>query len=230
MIPERLSRLRREMKARGISVYIVPTADFHESEYVGEHFMARKYITGFSGSAGTAVVTMTEAGLWTDGRYFLQAAAQLKGTTVTLYRMGEEGVPSLTEYLRAALGPGETLGFDGRVVNAALGRELSALAAEKGGKTYVSEDLVGLIWDDRPPLSCEKVFVLPQSSTGKSAADKLADVRAVMRSEGADVHLLTSLYDIAWLLNVRGGDIRYVPVVLSCLGFVCDSSIGVTII
>ena len=222
MIPERLSRLRREMEARHIAVYIVPTADFHESEYVGDHFKARKYITGFTGSAGTAVITMTEAGLWTDGRYFLQAARQLQGTTVTLYRMGEEGVPTLMEYVRSALGEGETLGFDGRVINAALGRELEALSREKGGKLHVSEDLVGLIWDDRPPLSCKPVWMLPEPYSGKSAADKLADVRAVMAKEGADVHLLTSLYDIAWLLNVRGGDIDYVPVVLSYLALTAE--------
>lgn len=217
MIPERLARLRREMEKRNISVYIVPTADFHESEYVGEHFKARKFITGFTGSAGTAVITLTEAGLWTDGRYFLQAAQQLEGTGVTLFRMGEEGVPTMPEYVRSALPEGGTLGFDGRVINAALGRRLEALAKEKGGSLHVSEDLIGLIWDDRPPLSREKVFLIPDEYSGKNAAEKLADVRAVMRSEGADIHLLTSLYDIAWLLNVRGGDIAYVPVVLSCL-------------
>ena len=233
MIPERLARLRREMEKRGICAYIVPTADFHESEYVGEHFKARRFITGFSGSAGTAVITLTEAGLWTDGRYFLQAARQLEGTGVTLYRMGEEGVPSMMEYLRSALPEGGTLGFDGRVVNAALGRELAELVRQKGGRLHVSEDLIGLVWDDRPPLSCEKVFVLPEPLSGKSAADKLSDVRAVMRKEGADVHLLTSLYDIAWLLNVRGGDINYVPVVLSylalteteCLWFVQEAAL-----
>ena len=203
MIPERLARLRREMEKRNISVYIVPTADFHESEYVGEHFKARRFITGFTGSAGTAVVTLTEAGLWTDGRYFLQAAQQLEGTGVTLFRMGEEGVPAMSEYVRSALPEGGTLGFDGRVINAALGRQLEALAKEKGGSLHVSEDLIGLIWDDRPPLSCEKVFLIPEEFSGRNAAEKLADVRAVMRSEGADVHLLTSLYDIAWLLNVR---------------------------
>ncbi len=230
MIPERLARLRQEMKKRNIAVYVVPTADFHESEYVGDHFKARKYITGFSGSAGTAVITMTEAGLWTDGRYFLQAARELEGTTVTLFRMGEEGVPTMTEYLRSALGQGEILGFDGRVINASLGESLRALAEEKGGSLAVDEDLVGLIWDDRPPLPHEKVRILSREYTGKDAAEKIADVRAAMEKEGAQAHLLTSLYDIAWLLNVRGGDIDYVPVVLSylcltkdrCLWFVQD--------
>ena len=222
MIPERLARLRAEMKKRNIAVYVVPTADYHESEYVGEHFKARKYITGFTGSAGTAVVTMEEAGLWTDGRYFLQAAAQLEGTTVTLFRMGEEGVPGMTEYLRSVLSQGDVLGFDGRVINAALGEQFSALAEKAGGSVYAEEDLVGLIWEDRPPLPDKKVWVLPAEYAGKSAADKIADVRAAMEKEGADVHLLTSLYDIAWLLNIRGGDIDYVPVVLSYLALTAE--------
>ena len=134
MIPERLQALRSEMSKRGISIYIVPTADFHESEYVGEHFTARKYITGFTGSAGVAVVTMTEAGLWTDGRYFVQAAAQLEGSTVTLFKMGEEGVPTVDEYIEKALGEGETLGFDGRVVNSTWGATLEEIVSKKNGK------------------------------------------------------------------------------------------------
>ncbi len=217
MIPERLARLRAEMKKRNIAVYVVPTADYHESEYVGEHFKARKYITGFTGSAGTAVVTMEEAGLWTDGRYFLQAAAQLEGTTVALFRMRDGGVPTIPEYLANVLKAGDVLGFDGRVINAALGEQFAALAEKAGGSVYAEEDLVGLIWEDRPPLPDKKVWVLPAEYAGKSAADKLADIRAAMEKEGADVHLLTSLYDIAWLLNIRGGDIDYVPVVLSYL-------------
>ena len=121
MIQERLKALRAEMSKRGISVYVVPTADFHESEYVGEHFKARKFITGFTGSAGTAVITMDEAGLWTDGRYFVQAAKQLEGTTVKLFKMGEEGVPTVDEYIADTLPQGGCLGFDGRVINGAWG-------------------------------------------------------------------------------------------------------------
>ena len=231
MIPERLTRLRREMEKRHIDVYVVPTADFHESEYVGAHFKARSYITGFTGSAGTAVITLTEAGLWTDARYFLQAKRQLENTGVTLYRMGEEGVPTLMEYLRSTLPEGGTLGFDGRVVNARLGAAFLSLAEEKHGRLAVGEDLVGIIWDDRPALPQGKVRILTAEHSGRSAADKLADVRAEMKKRGASVHLLTSLYDIAWLLNVRGGDIDYVPVVLSylalteekCLWFVQDA-------
>ena len=159
MIQDRLKALRSEMAKRGISLYVVPTADFHESEYVGEHFKARKYITGFTGSAGTAVITMDEAGLWTDGRYFVQAAAQLKDTTVKLFKIGEEGVPTVDEYINDTLSDGGVIGFDGRVVNAAWGKRLSEIAKEKHGSMYVNEDLIDLIWTDRPPMSKAPVMI-----------------------------------------------------------------------
>lgn len=217
MIQKRLAALREEMKKRGIDVYVVPTADFHESEYVGEHFKARKFITGFTGSAGTAVITLTKAGLMTDGRYFVQAERQLQGSTVTLYRMGEEGVPKLDELIAEELPEGGCLGFDGRVVNSAWGNRLKEIAREKGASLYVTEDLIDLIWSDRPALSKKPLFLLEEKYTGKSAKTKIADLRNVMKREGANVHILTSLYDIAWLLNIRGGDIDSVPVVLSYL-------------
>ena len=116
MIQDRLKALREEMTKRGIDYYIVPTSDFHESEYVGEYFKARKWITGFTGSAGTAVIGMNEAGLWTDGRYFIQAENQLKGSGVTLFKMAQEGVPTINEYLTKNLKNGGVIGFDGRVV------------------------------------------------------------------------------------------------------------------
>lgn len=225
MIQERLKALRSEMKKRGISVYVVPTADFHESEYVGEHFKARKFITGFTGSAGTAVITMDEAGLWTDGRYFVQAAAQLEGTTVKLFKMGEEGVPAVDEYIADTLPQGGCLGFDGRVINGAWGRRLEQIVSDKGGKMHVDEDLIDLIWDDRPPLSKAPVMIFDNRYTGEDISDKLAKVRAQMKEKGATLHLMTSLYDIAWLLNIRGGDISYVPVVLSYLALSEDECI-----
>ena len=217
MVTDRLAKLRQEMTKRNIAVYIVPTADFHGSEYVGEHFKARKYITGFTGSAGTAVITMTEAGLWTDGRYFVQAAQQLEGSTIELRKMGMEGVPTIEEYLKDTLKEGETIGFDGRVVSGTWGNTLLEIAREKNGSLYVDEDLVDIIWEDRPPMSKADVMLFDIKYTGRDASDKLADVRNVMKEKGADVHLMSSLYDIAWLLNVRGGDISYVPVVLSYL-------------
>lgn len=223
MIQERLAALREEMKKRNIAIYVVPTADFHESEYVGSYFKARKFITGFTGSAGTAVITLTEAGLWTDGRYFVQAAKQLEGTTVTLYKMGMEGVPRVNEYIENTLAEGECLGFDGRVVNGGWGKELEEIVAKKHGSLYVDEDLIDLIWKDRPAMSTEPVRILDMAYTGKSTKEKLADVRAVMKEKGAQLHLMSSLYDIAWLLNVRGNDISYVPVVLSFLALSEDS-------
>ena len=217
MIQERLQALRREMAERNIDIYVVPTSDFHESEYVGEHFKARKFITGFTGSAGTAVITMTEAGLWTDGRYFVQAEKQLSGSTVTLYRMGEEGVPKVDEFIEDKLPEGGCIGFDGRVVNGSWGGKLAAVAERKHGSLAVNEDLVDRIWEDRPPLSKEPLFLLEECYSGKGTAQKLQELREAMQKEGADIHILTSLYDIAWLLNIRGGDIAYVPVVLSYL-------------
>ena len=225
MICARLQALREEMAKREIAIYIVPTADFHESEYVGEYFTARKYMTGFTGSAGVAVITQTSAGLWTDARYFIQAAAQLEGSTVTLYKMGEEGVPTVDEYIEQTLEEGQTLGFDGRVVNSAWGQKLEELVEKKNGRLAVEEDLVDIIWDDRPSLSAEPVHVLDFAYTGKGTVTKLADIRKVMKEKGADVHLLTSLYDIAWILNVRGNDIHCVPVVLSYLALTKEDCI-----
>ena len=216
-VPQRLSELRREMKDRGIDIYVVPTADFHGSEYVGEHFKARQFITGFTGSAGTAVITAEEAGLWTDARYFLQADAQLKDSGVTLYRMGEEGVPALREFLADKLPQKGCIGFDGRTVSGSEGMAYRKLADEKQGRLHVDEDLVGLIWKDRPPLPAGRIWRYGVEYAGKTTAEKLADVRAEMAKAGADRHILTSLYDIAWLLNVRGSDIAFVPVVLSYL-------------
>lgn len=217
MIPSRLQALRKEMEQRGIDIYVIPTADFHESEYVGEYFKARKYMTGFTGSAGTAVVTPTEAGLWTDGRYFVQAERQLRDSTVTLYRMGEEGVPTVDAFIAEKLPWGGKIGFDGRVVNAQWGKRLARIAENKNGSMHVQEDLVDLIWTDRPARACTKGYYLGMQYCGMSAKDKIAAVRRKMAEQGADVHILTSLYDIAWLLNVRGGDISHVPVILSYL-------------
>ncbi len=216
-VVKRLKDLRELMEQRGIDIYVVPTSDFHESEYVGEYFKARKFITGFTGSAGTAVITKTQAGLWTDGRYFVQAKNQLKDSTVTLFPMGEENVPTVAEFVKENLPPKGCIGFDGRVVNGKAGEEYKNIADEKKGRLYVEEDLVDLIWEERPPMSKKPFFILEEKYSGKSTKEKLQEVRGEMEKEKADIHILTSLYDIAWLLNVRGGDIDYVPVVLSYL-------------
>ncbi len=212
---ERIAALREEMKACGIDIYIVPTSDFHESEYVGDYFKTREYLTGFTGSAGTAVITMTEAGLWTDGRYFIQAEQQLDKNVVALYRMGEDNVPAVKEYVDRNLVPGGCLGFDGRVVNARDGEEYEKLVEKKQCRLAASQDLTELIWQERPQLPENPVFILEEKYSGESVGSKLKRVREKMKEKQADVHILTSVYDIAWLFNIRGGDIPHVPVVLS---------------
>lgn len=217
VIPARLEALRALMKETGIDAYLIPTDDFHASEYVGDYFKCRKYMTGFTGSAGTAVVMQDMAGLWTDGRYFIQAEQQLQGSTVTLFKIGQPEVPSVHEFLRKNLKEGQCLGFDGRTVSAQEADELRKMLSKNGVTISCEEDLVGRIWEDRPALSCEPVKELDVKWTGKSRADKCAEIRAAMKGKGADIFVLTCLDDIVWLLNIRGGDVPCNPVVLSYL-------------
>lgn len=216
-IRERLLALRKEMERRRIDIYLIPTADFHESEYVGPYFKAREYITGFTGSAGTAVIFKEAAGLFTDGRYFLQAEEELLDSGIELYRSGEENVPSIEELIEEKLPDGGRLGFDGRVVNAAWGRKLKTAVEKKGGSLYTEEDLIGIIWKERPALSVQPVYRLKEQYTGESTDRKLKRLREEMKRKEADVHILTSLCDIAWLFNIRGNDMKCVPVPLSYL-------------
>lgn len=215
MIAERLEALRAKMKECGVDAYLVPTADFHESEYVGPYFKCRAYITGFTGSAGTAVIMQDEACLWTDGRYFVQAAKELDGTGVTLMKMGQEGVPAVEEYLQSRMRAGMKLGFDGRVVNELLGETLEKRLP--GVAFAYDRDLIGEIWTDRPELSAEPVWILDEKYAGESAQDRIGKVRAKMEQAGATAHVLTALDDIVWMLNIRGNDIPCNPVALSYL-------------
>jgi Xaa-Pro aminopeptidase len=215
-IAERIARLRALMEERHIDAVLVPTSDYHESEYVGEHFACRKYITGFTGSAGTALITGSWAGVWTDGRYFVQAAAELKDTGVELMKMGQPGVLSLEDYLEQ-LPDGITLGFDGRVINGKMGEDLKERLEEKKITLDYHAALVDEIWEDRPPLSAEPIWILEEKYAGKSAKEKIAQLRAEMEQCRADLHIITTLDDIVWLLNIRGNDIPCNPVVLSYL-------------
>lgn len=215
MIKERLEKLRSLMAERNMDAYMIPTSDFHESEYVGSYFKCREFMTGFTGSAGTAVITKDEAGLWTDGRYFVQAAKQLEGSGITLRKMGYPGVPTIEEYLDQVLPEGGCLGFDGRVVNCQTGQELETLLGDKNVTLSNEEDLVDLIWDERPSLSAESAWILKDIYAGKSSSEKIKELRDNMKKEKATVHILTTLDDIVWLLNIRGNDIECTPVVLS---------------
>lgn len=224
-VRERIEKLRELMEEWGIDAYLVPTSDYHESEYVGEHFACREYITGFTGSAGTALIMKDWAGLWTDGRYFVQAAAELSGSGVELMKMGQPGVPTLEAFLEDKLPFGGLLGFDGRVINARMGEDLMKRLEAKKIRFAYTEALVGEIWENRPPLSAEPVWVLDEKYAGEPAADKIMAVRAEMERCHATVHILTTLDDIVWLLNIRGNDTPCNPVVLSYLAVTKDNVI-----
>ena len=211
----KIGQLRDRMKELGIDAYLVPTADFHESEYVGEFFKCRHFLTGFNGTAGTAVITMDKAGLWTDGRYFVQAEEQLSGSEIKLYCMGKPEFPTLDEFLEEELPVDGCLGFDGRVVNSELGYGLQNLLQEKNVTINCSKDLVGEIWTSRPAMSCEPIWSLDVKYAGKSTVEKLSDLRDAMKKNKAQIHLMTALDEIAWLFNLRGNDIVNNPVFLS---------------
>lgn len=203
------------MKKEGIDAYLVPTADYHESEYVGEYFKCRQFLTGFNGTAGTAVFTMKEAGLWTDGRYFVQAERQLAGSYVKLFRMGSPGVQTIEEFLKDRLPQGGCLGFDGRTVNDESGQALLDLLAEKNITVMYDKDLAGEVWEDRPALSCRPIWILEERYAGRSYQEKLRVLRGSMAEQGADLHIMTALDEIAWLFNLRGSDVLNNPVFLS---------------
>lgn len=212
---EKITALRSEMKAAGVDVYIVPTSDFHDSEYVSPYFMARRFLSGFTGSAGTLVVTADEAALFTDGRYFLQAENQLSGSNMTLMKSGEPNVPTVKKYVEDSLPNGGAIGFDGRVVTGSAGESYEKLVEKKGGRVICDIDLADKVWIDRPALEHTEIFLLDEKYSGKSASEKLAEVRVKLAEEKADVHIMTTLDDISWLFNIRANDVECCPVVLS---------------
>lgn len=222
---ENISALRSEMQKSGISVYIVPTSDFHDSEYVCPYFAARRFLSGFTGSAGTLVVSEKESALFTDGRYFIQAERELSGSGITLMKIGEEGVPTVREYVENILPDSGNIGFDGRVVTAAAGEKYSAIAEKKGGKVVCDIDLAGNIWADRPPLEHTEIYVLDECYSGRSAAEKLADVRKKLAEKNASAHVMTALDDISWLFNIRADDIEHCPMVLSYTVVTADKAV-----
>lgn len=207
---QQLINLRKKMQENQVDAYLIPTTDYHGSEYVNDYFKCRKYISGFSGSAGTLVITMDEAWLWTDGRYFLQAAKQLAGTGIGLMKMGQPEVPTIPAYLETVLSDKDCLGFDGRVVDFNMGNQL----AEKFQLRY-NLDLVGDIWADRPLLNGSEIYSISESVTGESASSKLSRIRRYMAEKDTDYHLITKMEEIAWIFNLRGSDVTNTPVFFS---------------
>ncbi len=212
---KRLKLLREQMKRYGIDAYLIVSDDFHASEYVGDYFKCREYISGFDGSAGTLVITQNEAGLWTDGRYFIQAARQLEGTGITLRKSGESGVPTILQYLKSTLHRGQCLGYDGRTIRAGYAEAIKEQLKDMKIRYEETLDLVDFIWKNRPALPSEGIWELSEEYTGKSRCEKLKELREKLKEEDADGILLTSLDDIAWLYNIRGNDIAYNPVALA---------------
>lgn len=223
IIKDRINKLRQLMKEKSIDVYIIPSADNHQSEYVGDFFKSRAFITGFTGSAGTAVITQSEAGLWTDGRYFIQAEQELCGTDINLYKVGNPGVPTIEEYLDTVLPQNGVLGFDGRVISMSEGKRYAEKFAYKNIRIEDNFDLLDFIWKDRPNMSNHPVFMLDKKYSGESTASKLNRIRTYMKESGATVHLLITLDDIAWVMNFRGRDVLYSPLVLSYAVIMLDS-------
>ncbi len=225
VIQERIAVLRARMKAEGIDYYMIPTADFHSSEYVNDYFKVREYFCNFSGSSGTLLVWQEGAGLWTDGRYFIQAQKELEGTTVTLFRMQVEGVRTITEFLQENMKKGQTLGFDGRVISAGEGKGYEKKLAEKKIQFAYLKDLSAEIWTDRPAFPAGAVKVLDEEIAGKSFEEKRSQVMEKVEKEGADRFLLTKLDDLMWLFNLRGCDVECNPVAMSYGYFTKEESV-----
>lgn len=215
IINERVKSLRKLMKERGIDAYIVVTSDPHQSEYVADHYKGRVWISGFTGSAGTVVITQDEAILWTDGRYFIQAEKELEGSEYKLFKIGVAGFPSYVEWLKDTLKEGDSVGFDGKVFSQTQVEDLEREFAKKNIKLIDEYDLIGEIWEDRPVLPKTEAFIHELKYSGKSTREKLVEVRKEMEKDHVDYFVLGSLDDIAWLYNIRGRDIAFNPVVIS---------------
>ncbi len=212
------------MREKGIDVYIVPSADFHQSEYVGEYFKCREWISGFTGSAGTVVVTHEMAGLWTDGRYFIQAAKQLEGTGIQLFKMGEPGVPSFIEFIVENIKKGQCVGFDGKVMSVSQVNDLKSKFQEDI-KINSDYDLIDMLWTDRPDMASSKAFVLDTKYCGEDIQSKLSRIREALEKENCDINIISSLDDIAWIFNLRGNDVKNNPVNLAYAIITADKAI-----
>ena len=211
-IADKLASLRKVMAEKNVNTYIVLSSDAHQSEYVGLYWKARAYMSGFTGSAGTLVVTADRAACWVDGRYFLQGAEQLAGTEIELMKIGEPGVPSYEDWAIQQTPENGTIGIDGRTIGCAQVDSLKPRMEKKGLTLACQDDLVGMVWADRPSLPADPVFELPIDFAGKSREEKIEALQEHMKEIEADYYLIASLESSAWLLNLRGNDIQCTPV------------------
>ena len=222
---QRIAAFRAQMEKDGVAVVIVPTADSHASEYIAEYFKTRQWLCGFTGSAGTLVIARDEAALFADGRYFIQAEKQLAGSGVALMKMGVAGVPEMEDYVLSLVKAGEKVGVDYACVSADFARATAARLEKKGALLCDTGDYFAGLWADRPAMPDAKAFLLTDKQTGRSTADKLCAIRAAMEKEGAALHVNNVLDDIAWTLNVRGGDVLNTPVVMSYLSVSMEDAV-----
>lgn len=210
-----ITQLQQKMAEMSIDYYLVPTSDYHHSEYISNYFKCREYLSGFTGSAGTLLVSQTQAWLWADGRYHIQAQQELTGTGIHLMKDGLTGVPTLSDFLKDCMETGQTLGFDGRLYTSGFISGLKRKLSAKQILFVYDKDLVQEIWKDRPKLVAEPVYVYPERYAGTTVSEKIAAYRDYLMKYQADCQLLTSLTDIAWLFNLRGHDVACTPVFLS---------------
>ncbi len=213
----RIQKLREQMKKEDVDYYIIPTLDFHNSEYVGDYFKIREWYSGFTGSNGTLLIGVDFAGLWTDGRYFVQAEKELSGSGIELFRLGNEGVPTIPEYLYKTGKKGLRIGFDGRILRKFYVDRMLNCCQELDPVFVCTKDMAGELWDERPALSKEEIFVLPEEYRARSIDEKERLVREKMDEEHADFLFVSKLDDIMWFLGVRGNDVECNPVALSYL-------------
>ena len=216
-VKERIASLRETLKLMGLKAFIVPSTDPHMSEYVASHWEARQWISGFTGSAGTIVVTEKEAGLWTDSRYFLQASEQLQGTGIDLYKEKLPETPSIAEFLKSRLSKGDVVGIDGQVFSLSTAKAMRKELGEKDIELRSVADPFKSIWEDRPPIPQNPIFILPIQYAGEGCQEKVVRIRQQMEKDNIDVILITALDEIAWVLNLRGSDVHCNPVFISYL-------------
>ena len=221
---EKLIAMRHAMADKGIDAYIIPGSDAHQSEYIADYWRTRHWLSGFTGSNGLIAVTEKAAGLWTDGRYFIQAEKQLAGSGIKLFKMNEPNVPTYSKWLADNLPQNAKVGFDGRVLSVAELGVLKRDFAHKKISFHYDDDIAGALWKDRPPLPAAPAFAHDIKFTGKYTMDKLAEVRAKMKKRRVDLYLTAALDEIAWLANIRGNDIANTPVVYAYLLVAMDNA------
>ncbi|MGL6099775.1 MAG: aminopeptidase P family N-terminal domain-containing protein, partial [Fusobacteriaceae bacterium] len=214
-VREKLEKIRVIMEKEGLSAYYITASDFHQSEYIGDFFKVRQYISGFTGSFGNMAITKESAALWTDGRYEVQVVEELKNSDITPYVLGKESTPDFKNWISEKLSEGEIVGFDGRTVSSKVGSEMKNFFEKKGLRIRESLDIVDSFWNNRPSMAKTPAFILPLGYVGMTFEEKISNVREMMRREGAKYNILITLDDIAWLYNLRGRDIKNTPVTMA---------------